>query len=72
MVTPMLIIGTRAIAKALGVGRNRVLDWLADPDVRLPVTRAGARGHWITTQQCLQAWSEEFFARETRPRLKKL
>ncbi len=71
MSAPLLIIGTRAIAKALGVSRGQVLGWLADPEIRLPVTRAGARGRWITSQQCLQAWSGEFFSREARPRLEK-
>jgi hypothetical protein len=62
MSEPILIIGTRALAKALGVGRNQILAWLADPGAAFPAARASAKGAWVATRQNLVDWSDAYFA----------
>lgn len=57
----ILIIGTRAIAAVLGVGRNRLLSWLANPEMGLPASNLILPGRWVATRQNLIDWSNSYF-----------
>lgn len=61
MSEPILIIGTRAIAAALGIGRNRLLAWLDDPQMGLPASRRLLPGRWVASRQNLIDWSVKYF-----------
>ncbi len=70
MTDTILIVGTRALAEALGVGRNQLLAWLADPESKIPASKTTARGSWVATRQNLTDWSNEYFSGRFRPALK--
>lgn len=57
----ILIIGTREIAATLGIGRNRLLRWLNDPEMGLPVSNQIIPGRWVATRQNLVEWSNAYF-----------
>lgn len=62
MADPILIIGTRAIAAVLGVGRNRLLAWLNNPEMGLPASNRLIPGRWVATRQNLLDWSNSYFS----------
>lgn len=62
MPDPILIIGTRAIAAVLGVGRNRLLAWLNNPEMGLPASNRLIPGRWVATRQNLLDWSNSYFS----------
>ncbi len=62
----ILVVGTRAMAAYLGVGRDRLQIWLSDPKFNFPAFRKGPRGRWIATRENLRAWCDDYFK---KPRL---
>lgn len=66
MEQPILIVGTRALARALGVGRTQIQAWLDNEQSGFPAYREHDRAPWISTRQNLIDWSNARFA--SRPR----
>lgn len=67
MTDTILIVGTRAIAKHLGIGRNHLLQWLADPAVKFPAVKMTPGGSWVSTRENLLNWSNAFFQNRKAP-----
>ena len=59
----LLLVGTRDMARALGVGRDRVAAWVKDPAVNFPAAKTSPRGQWIASPDNLRAWARQYFNR---------